>query len=189
MATSLEHQRSKTPATPLAGPYGHPFHPMLIPIPIGAWVASLVFDLVSLSADDGEAFVRGAAALVLFGVLGGVLAAIFGFMDYSRLASGTRAARTATLHMVLNVVAIVAMIANYLIRVQDLDRPSTAGGLIVLSAVVLAVLSVSGWLGGLLSYRMGVRVADERTQAEGFELVGRRNRVESGEDLNAPRTY
>jgi uncharacterized membrane protein len=42
-------------------------------------------------------------------------------------------------------------------------------GLIALSAVALGVLAVSGWLGGKLAYRYGVRVADEATQAQGYE--------------------
>ncbi|MFF4196197.1 DUF2231 domain-containing protein [Nonomuraea sp. NPDC001831] len=42
------------------------------------------------------------------------------------------------------------------------------GGRIVLSAVCLAVLAVSGHLGGKLAFRYGVRVAAEDTQAEGF---------------------
>jgi uncharacterized membrane protein len=42
-------------------------------------------------------------------------------------------------------------------------------GLIVLSAAALAALAVSGWLGGRLSYRYGVRVADEASQADGYQ--------------------
>jgi uncharacterized membrane protein len=187
MATSLEHQRSKQPATRLAGPYGHPFHPVLVTIPIGAWIASFVFDLLSLGVDDGTAFVRGAAALLVLGIVGALVAAVFGFMDYSRLMSGTRAVRDATLHMLLNVGATVAMLVNYLLRRDELSAAETPTGFVVFSGVVLAVLAVSGWIGGHLSYTYGVRVADERTQAEGFTIVGRRNRVESGDGVNAPR--
>ena len=51
-----------------------------------------------------------------------------------------------------------------------LDQPGgAAGGLIVLSAVALGVLGVSGWLGGRLTYHYGVRVADEATQATGYQ--------------------
>jgi hypothetical protein len=38
---------AKQPRTVLAGPYGHPFHPILVTVPIGAWVASVVFDIVA----------------------------------------------------------------------------------------------------------------------------------------------
>jgi uncharacterized membrane protein len=38
----------------------------------------------------------------------------------------------------------------------------------VLSIVGLALLSVSGWLGGRMAYHYGIRVADEQTQAQAF---------------------
>jgi uncharacterized membrane protein len=44
-----------------------------------------------------------------------------------------------------------------------------AVGLVALSVVALALLGVSGWLGGQLAYRYGVRVADEASQAEGYQ--------------------
>ena len=43
-----------------------------------------------------------------------------------------------------------------------------AAGPLALSAVCLALLGVSGFLGGKLAFRYGVRVADEATQAGGF---------------------
>jgi len=42
-------QQSKQPAIALlAGPYGHPLHPLLVTVPIGAWLGSLVFAVVTL---------------------------------------------------------------------------------------------------------------------------------------------
>ncbi len=46
-----EMGQAKRPVTVLAGPYGHPFHPILVTVPIGAWVASLVFDVASRIQD------------------------------------------------------------------------------------------------------------------------------------------
>ena len=46
-----------------------------------------------------------------------------------------------------------------------------AGALLAIDLVALCLLTVTGWLGGKLAYRYGVRVADERTQAEGYEDV------------------
>jgi uncharacterized membrane protein len=64
---------AKRPLTALAGPYGHPFHPALVTVPIGAWVASLVFDLVSREADDPEIFATGSAWLIGVGLAGAVV--------------------------------------------------------------------------------------------------------------------
>src|SRR5690606_36859613 len=57
---------AKRPASPLAGPYGHPFHAMLVTIPIGTWVAGVVFDIVGLAGDDPAAFATGARWLFGF---------------------------------------------------------------------------------------------------------------------------
>ncbi len=160
--------RAKHPRTAIAGPYGHPFHPILVTIPIGAWVASLVFDIIAFASEDPTPYVIGARILILIGVIGAVLAACFGFLDYSQLQRGTQAQRTATIHMGLNLGVTVLFLINLLVRWSaDDDQVSIVG--FILSIVGLAALGVSGWLGGKLAYHYGVRVADERTQAEGFQ--------------------
>lgn len=158
---------AKQPSTKLAGPYGHPFHPIFITIPIGAWTASLFFDVASKVVDDGAALGRAAWWLIGVGVVGALAAALFGFLDYLTIPSGTPAKRTATLHMVLNAATVALFGASFAIRRQD-AAIETEMGPIVISVVALGLLSVSGWLGGRLSYRYGIRVAAEVDQAEGF---------------------
>ena len=46
-------EAAKRPVTELAGPYGHPFHPILVTVPIGAWVVAFVFDLISRTTPTG----------------------------------------------------------------------------------------------------------------------------------------
>jgi len=158
---------AKRPRAALAGPYGHPFHPILVTVPIGAWVASLVFDIVALASADGSAFATGATLLVAIGVIGALVAAVFGLLDLSVIKPGTTARSTALTHMTINLGVTALFIAGFLVRVvPGADEPSVAG--LVLSVVGLAALGVSGWLGGKLAYRYGVRVADEGTQTEGF---------------------
>ncbi len=159
--------RAKRPRTPIAGPYGHPFHPILVTVPIGAWVSSLVFDIASRVSDDGEAFARGSLWLVVIGVVGALAAAVFGLMDLSTIAPRTKAFRTGVTHLVLNSVVVVLYAVNAGLRLGADDGPVDNGPL-VLSIAALAVLGTSGWLGGQLAYHYGVRVADEGTQAQGF---------------------
>jgi uncharacterized membrane protein len=162
--------RAKHPRTVIAGPYGHPFHPILVTIPIGAWIASLVFDLIGLGVDDPSAFALGAQVLIAIGVIGALLAAVFGFIDFLGIAAGTPARQTALLHLSLNLGAVVLFAVNYFVRAaSDHDQVNIVG--LVLTIIGLAAISVSGWLGGKLAYRYGVRVADESTQAEGFPLT------------------
>lgn len=153
----------------LAGPYGHPFHPLLVTVPIGAWVASLAFDVGSRVADNPDVFGQGAYWLVILGIVGALAAATVGFLDLFAIPTGTLAFRTGLVHMTINLVVVGLFAISVLVRHDDHETPGeTSAGLLALSLVALGLLGVSGWLGGRLSYRYGVRVADEATQAEGF---------------------
>jgi uncharacterized membrane protein len=166
------HQ-GKRPVTVLAGPYGHPFHPILVTIPIGAWVCSFGFDIASRIADEADVFAKGAFWLIGAGIVGALVAAIVGFLDLFGIPSGTKAFRIGLVHMTINLVVVALFAVSFLVRRSDIDAPGEVSvGLIALSAVALGLLGVSGWLGGTLSFRYGVRVADETTQATGFGNEG-----------------
>lgn len=172
-ATDLARARSdethaKHPVTRISGPYGHPFHPILVTIPIGAWVAALVFDILSRTADDGAAFARGAYWLIAIGVVGAVAAAVFGLLDLLAVPSGTRARRVGLNHMVLNLVVVGLFVASFVWRADRGAELETTAGMFVLSGIALLLLAISGWLGGMLAYRYGVRVADEDAQLDGY---------------------
>jgi uncharacterized membrane protein len=154
----------------LAGPYGHPFHPILVTVPIGAWVASLIFDVASHIVDRPGFLTEGSEWLIAIGVLGALAAATVGFLDLLAIPNKTAAFRTGLVHMSLNLAVTTAYLINFFWRHGSYTNgQSVGGGQLALSAVSLAVLGVSGYLGGKLAYRYGVRVADEQTQAEGFE--------------------
>jgi uncharacterized membrane protein len=173
MATAAP-ARAKQPLTKAAGPYGHPFHPILVTIPIGAWVASLIFDIVSRVKSSGSTSLEdGAYWLIAIGVIAAVVAALFGLMDLLTIPRRTRALTVGLTHMVLNLGIVALFVADFLWRHSD-DSYTSAKvhpGQLALSAVGIALLLVSGWLGGMLSYRYGVRVADEVTQGEGFRAA------------------
>jgi len=161
----------------LAGPYGHPFHPILVTVPIGAWVSASVFDIGSHVVGRPGFLTQGAEWLIAIGVLGAVAAAMVGLLDLFAIPAGTRAFRTAVIHMSLNLGITGAYVGNFFWRHGTYTRGHpVAGGPLALAVVSLAVLGVSGYLGGKLAYRFGVRVADEQTQAEGYGKDDRRAR-------------
>lgn len=164
------HLDAKKPVNAvLAGPYGHPYHPILVTVPIGAWVCSLVFDIGSHIVDDPGFLTQGSEWLIAIGIVGALIAAAVGLMDLLAIPRGTAALRTALIHMSLNLSVTVAYLVNFLWRHGSYDDgDSVSAGPLILSAVALAVLGVSGYLGGKLAYHYGVRVADEQMQAEGF---------------------
>lgn len=171
MTSSVPNQapnRAKEPRNVLAGRYGHPVHPILVTVPIGAWVASVVFDIAAFaSSEDESVFAEGAYWLIGIGVIGGLLAAVFGLIDFLGIPAGTKAQRTGLIHAGINVTVVVLFVIDFLVRNAGDYEEATVGGFI-LSLIGLALLGASGYLGGELAYRFGVRVADEETQAEGF---------------------
>jgi uncharacterized membrane protein len=163
------HQAKHPVSAVLAGPYGHPFHPILVTVPIGSWLASLVFDIGSHVVDRPTFLTMGSTWLIAIGVVGALGAAMVGFLDLFAIPAGTTAYRTALVHMTLNLLVTTAYVVNFLWRHTSYgQRGSVAAGPLVLSVLSIAALTVSGYLGGKLAYHFGVRVAAETTQAEGY---------------------
>lgn len=162
--------QAKHPASPIAGPYGHPFHPILVTVPIGAWLAALVFDVTTKVKDGGSQHLAyGSEWLIGIGLIGAVAAALFGLMDLSRLRRGTPALKLGLMHLAMNLTVVALFAINLLDRSDTFrDEPKVTNTQLVLTIAALAILSVSGWIGGKLSYHYGVRVAHETDQAEGF---------------------
>jgi uncharacterized membrane protein len=156
----------------LAGPYGHPYHPMLVTIPIGTWVTSFGFDVASHLASRPAFLAHGSEWLIAIGIAGAIAAGMIGFLDLAVIPVGTPAFRTACTHMFINVALIVAYGVNFAWRYRGDARGPVDPRMIALSACCVAALCVSGYLGGKLTYRYGVRVATETAQADGFLSEG-----------------
>ncbi len=148
-------------------------HPGLVTIPIGAWIGALVLDIASRIADDGGALARGAYWMIGVGVVGALVAAIAGLLDLLAIPSGTPAQRVGITHMLLNLAVVALFVVSFIWRADRGAEIPTVGWLFVISGVALVLLSISGYLGGKLAYRYGVRVADEETQLTGFRRNGR----------------
>jgi len=162
---------AKHPRTVLAGPYGHPFHPIAVTVPIGAWVCALVFDVGALLLDQPSALLTGALWLIAVGVVGALIAAGLGVLDLMVIPRRTAAYRTAVLHMGLNLLVAAAFAGSFYFRTRGLigTMADNQPWAVVSDVVLLAFLGVSGYLGGTLAYRYGIRVAAEGTQRTGFD--------------------
>ncbi|HXF81822.1 MAG TPA: DUF2231 domain-containing protein [bacterium] len=152
----------------------HPIHPMLIPFPIAFWVGSLIADFAYF-ATDNDFWTSMGTTLIGFGIIGALLAAIAGFVDYFTAPMPARVKGTATKHMLVNLGITVLFVVNYLLRVAT---PETAAGYI-LSVIGIAALLYSGWLGGDLVYDHRVGVAEEGPRP-GAPQAGERPRVPTG---------
>jgi uncharacterized membrane protein len=157
----------------LAGPDGHPFHPLLVPLPIGALVSSLIFDILTRTRAGGLPYlVDGAFWLIGAGLAGALAAAVPGVVDLRTIPRRTAASATARMHLMLNAAAAALFAIGYAWRAGDhmaLDK--TRWGQLALSAVAVAFLIAATWLGGTLTYHHGMRV---RRQADCDEGTTRR---------------
>jgi uncharacterized membrane protein len=125
----------------------HPIHPMLVAFPIGFFGGVLVSDIISIWGDRAF-WAEMSVWLIAFGVVGALVAAVFGFTDYFSAPMSSDAKRAATTHMVLNLIVVVCYAAAFYVRYGD---PTSVLGY-VLTYIGLALLVVSGWYGGHLVY-------------------------------------
>lgn len=130
---------------------GHPIHPMLVSLPIGFFVGALACDII-LAVTHDPFWPTVSVVLLGFGIVGALLAALFGFIDYATAPMPAEAKATATRHMVLNLLSVVIFAIAFWLRLGD--DVSTTG--IILTVVGVLVLAVSGWLGGHLAYHYGI---------------------------------
>jgi uncharacterized membrane protein len=135
---------------------GHPIHPMLIVLPLGLLSAAVIFDVIYLLMGD-DVFSSVAFWNIAAGVIGGLLAAVFGAWDWFHIPKDTRAKRIGLIHGAGNVVVVALFSLSWLLRAgQEGYEPSAFA--YVLSFGGLALAAFTGWLGGELVDRLGVGV-------------------------------
>jgi uncharacterized membrane protein len=134
---------------------GHPIHPMLIVFPLGLLATSFIFDIIRM-ASDSPSLGPVSFYMIAAGVIGGLVAAVFGLVDWLAIPRDTRAWRIGLLHGIGNVVVVGLFIISWFLRRPD---PAHAGaGAFVLSLIAVLLALVTGWLGGELVDRLGVGV-------------------------------
>ncbi len=159
---------------------GHAIHPMLIVFPLGLLATSFFFDLIHLAA-GGERFGYAAFYLISAGILGALLSAVFGLVDWLAIPRGTRARWIGALHGGGNLVVVGLFIVSWGIRYGDPGR--AGGGAVVLSLLGVLLALITGWLGGELVERLGVGVDDGAHLDAPSSLSGR----PASERSEAPR--
>lgn len=150
--------------------FGHPIHQMLIVFPLGLLGASLAFDLIYLGTRNAQ-FAVVSYWLIAAGIIMGLVAAVFGLIDWLAIPPRTRAKRIGMVHGLGNVVVVGLFVAGWLLRRSDPSLPT--GGEIVLSALAVALALFTGWLGGELVDRLGVGVDEGAHLNSPSSLSGR----------------
>ena len=135
---------------------GHAIHQQLIVFPLGLLATAVVFDVLRLLTDNDD-FATASYYMIAAGVLSGLLAAVFGAIDYLAVPAGTRARRVGAAHGLGNVVVVALFGLSWLLRNGEPDYVPTTLAL-TLGLLAAALAALTGWLGGELVGRLGVGV-------------------------------
>jgi uncharacterized membrane protein len=140
---------------------GHSIHQILVAFPLGLLGTSVVFDAIGL-AMHSDVWSLVAFYMIGAGVLGGLGAALFGFVDYLAIPGNTRAKRIGRLHGLSSFVLLVLFACSWYLRMESSPAPSFRPPMaaLVLSFGGAAFAALAGWLGGELVSRLGVGIDD-----------------------------
>ena len=138
--------------------FGHAIHPILIVYPLGLLSTAVIFDVIYLITAN-PTWVTVSFWMIAAGIVGGLLAAAFGLVDYINIPNGTRAKRIGLIHGLVNVSVMVLFVISWLLRygVAPEVPPTLA---FALSFIGVGAALLGGWLGGELVERLGVGVAE-----------------------------
>jgi nitrite reductase/ring-hydroxylating ferredoxin subunit/uncharacterized membrane protein len=160
---------------------GHPLHPALTDIPVGAWTTALALDAVEMLS--GEQAIAGAADLAIgIGLAGAVASAVTGLTDWSE--TDGRAKNVGALHGALNLAAVGIYTASLISRRGNSRRRGVA-----LSMIGYAIASFSAYLGGHLVFGEQAGVDHAATSDQGqpkkFTAVMRESELKERKPVRA----
>lgn len=136
---------------------GHPLHQMLIVFPLGLLVTSVVFDGVYYFGGRSPRWAEVSYWMIVAGLIGGVTAAVPGWVDWFSIPRGTRAKAIGLWHGIGNALGVIGLFgASWFLRRSSPTNPPNLA--LLLSLGGLMVGAVTGWLGGELVDRLGVGV-------------------------------
>lgn len=129
---------------------------MLVVFPLGLLATAVIFDLIATSTGNQGLFVVS-YWMIAAGLVGGLLAAVFGLFDWLSIRSGTRAKSVGGWHGLGNLVIVILFAISWWLRSQDPDNVPGSFAFI-LSLLGFGLALVTAWLGGELVYRLGMAV-------------------------------
>ena len=140
---------------------GHPLHPIIVPLPIGLWIFSIVSDLIFKFGYGGPVWNDVAFYTLAGGIVGALIAALPGLIDLLSL-ENPKTKSIAVWHMVINLLAVVLYCVNLWLRIHRAPGDNLP---IILSVIGIVLIIISGWLGGELVYVRGVAVQQPPDQS------------------------
>ncbi len=134
---------------------GHPLHPAITDVPIGAWVIAAIFDIFWLISPTSFAWAaRGAELAVGLGILGALGAAVTGLADWSDTYGSER--RVGLNHAIFNTSALILYIISFILRLTQASGDSVIAAII--GFVGLGAVLYAAYLGGEMVFTKGTNV-------------------------------
>jgi uncharacterized membrane protein len=137
---------------------GVPLHAMLVPFPIVCFTGALLTDITYSNSPQVQ-WANFSAWLLAFGLIIGVVAAIFGLIDF--LSAGRERPRIGWIHLIGNAIVLVLALINNFVHSRDGWTGVVPTGL-TLSAITFVVMLVTGYLGWRMAYHHVARPVGER---------------------------
>ena len=145
---------------------GQPVHTLLVHFPIGLFTLSFLFDLAGRLLAPDTWLAPAAFYTLVLGLLTGFAAALFGVVDWDDIRADHPGKSTANTHWLLNLGAMALYLLNGWLRLRQLDTAQISFIPLALSFVSLAVIYLSGYLGGRLVYDEGIGVGRHRRASD-----------------------
>jgi uncharacterized membrane protein len=152
---------------PLRGFPGHPSHPPLTDVTIGAYTFATVAAVLSKAGVAEHGFAQAWWLALLIGAISSVLTVLTGFLDWLQISRDTPLWRTATLHAISNATASVFFVIAIIVGHDDYAAKAVGSGGLILTILGFVFLTVGGTIGGSITYVHGMRVlnlVDEPTR-------------------------
>jgi uncharacterized membrane protein len=134
---------------------GHPVHPMLIVFPLGLLSTAVIFDILYLFSNKAQ-WTEVAYYMIGAGIVGGLFAAVFGWLDWSAIPRRTRAKRLGLYHGVGNVLVLTLFVLSWILRRENPAAPPTDAVVAGIGGLIVGV--ITAWMGGELVDRLSVGV-------------------------------
>jgi len=154
---------------------GHPLHPALTDVPVGAWIGTLVLDILWLATNRPSATATASNVLLIVGLAGAVLSVFSGTIDWNDTYGKER--RVGITHGIINTLATLVYVAALVLRLTG----GQFSGFIV-STVGLVILLLGAYLGGEMVFGKGTQVNHTAWQEspEDFVVVAEESAIEEG---------
>ncbi|HEY7348886.1 MAG TPA: Rieske 2Fe-2S domain-containing protein [Ktedonobacterales bacterium] len=159
---------------------GHPLHPALTDIPVGAWLGTLVLDIIWLATNRSSGTATASNILLIVGLVGAVLSVLSGTIDWNDTYGSER--RVGIAHGIVNTIATLVYVVALVLR---LTGNQFSG--FILSTIGLVILLLGAYLGGEMVFGKGTQVNHTAWQEspEDFVAVAQEAAVGEGKLVRA----